>query len=65
MKKQRHIAISGYNAGDFDEWWKGSIEKMEKRSVRKFGSTEDMGTLAPQRKGSRKQGRRGDTGNTF
>lgn len=65
MKKLKPADIFGYNTGDFDEWWKESTEKMEKRSMRKFGSAGDIQTLAPQRKGSRKHGRRGETGNKF
>ena len=69
MKKLKPIDIFGYNAGEFDEWWKESAEKMEKRTMRKFGSEGDVQTLAVQRKGSRKHGHRGlremENGNKF
>jgi hypothetical protein len=69
MKKLKPIDIFGYNAEEFDEWWKESAEKMEKRTMRKFGSEGDVQTLAVQRKGSRKHGRRGlrelENGNIF
>jgi hypothetical protein len=67
MKKLKPIDIFGYNAEEFDEWWKESAKKMEKRTMRKFGSEGDGQTLAAQRK--RKHGRRGsrdmEAGNKF
>ena len=41
MKKLKPIDIFGYNAEEFDEWWKESAKKMEKRTMRKFGSEGD------------------------
>ena len=58
MKKLKPVDIFGYNTEEFDEWWRKSCEKMEKRTMRKFGSREDVQPLAAQRMGARKHGRR-------
>ena len=69
MKKLKPVDIFGYNAEEFDEWWRKSCEKMEKRTMRKFGSPEDVQPLAASRKGARKRGRHKsrdmETGNKF
>ena len=57
MKKLKPVDIFGYNAEEFDKWWRKSAAKMEKRTMRKFGSPEDVQPLAATRKGARKRGR--------
>jgi hypothetical protein len=69
MKKLKPIDVFGYNAEEFDEWWRESAGKMEKRTMRKFGSAEGVQPLAASRKGARKRGRHKfrdmETGNKF
>lgn len=69
MKKLKPVDVLGYNAEEFDEWWRESAGKMEKRPTRKFGSPEDVQPLAASGKGTRKRGHRKsrdmETGNKF